>query len=215
MDWFRSWHGAPTDPKWLLIAQRTQTNAGMVSAVVWALFDHASQSETRGDVSSFDPETYAAFSGWEVDKIAAIVAALKAKGLIQNNTLVAWAKRQPKREDGSAERAKAWREQERTQANAPERKRPLDKIREDKKEEEGQVANFRKVGEVKANGPRHGAISPSRGTVFIRKGTDDWETYVEDYRRAFGVEPEPNQHGGFWFKIVGVEPIPLPKRLTS
>ncbi len=82
-------------------------------------------------------------------------------------------------------------------------------------QESKQVGNFRKVGEVKANGPRHGAVSPSRGTVFIRKGTDDWETYVEDYRRAFGVEPEPNQHGGFWFKIVGVDPIPLPKRLQG
>jgi uncharacterized protein YdaU (DUF1376 family) len=81
--------------------------------------------------------------------------------------------------------------------------------------EERENGSFKRVGEVRANGPRHGAISPSRGTVFIRKGTDDWITYVEDYRRAFGVEPEPNQHGGFWFKIVGVEPIPLPKRLTS
>jgi hypothetical protein len=29
MDWFRSWHGAPTDPKWLLIAKRSETQAGI------------------------------------------------------------------------------------------------------------------------------------------------------------------------------------------
>lgn len=77
-----------------------------------------------------------------------------------------------------------------------------------------QVGPFRRVGEVKASGPRHGAVSPSRGTVFIREGTDDWSAYVADYRKAFGVEPEPNKDGGFWFKIVGVMPIPEPKRLT-
>jgi hypothetical protein len=74
--------------------------------------------------------------------------------------------------------------------------------------------SFLKVGEVKASGPRHGAVSPNRGTVFIRKGTDDWAAYVADYRKAFGVEPEPNKDGGFWFKIVGVSPLPEPKRLS-
>jgi hypothetical protein len=71
--WWRSWHGAPTDPKWLAIAQRTQTNAGTVSAVVWALFDCASQAEDRGDLSSFDVESYAAFSGYEVALVAKII----------------------------------------------------------------------------------------------------------------------------------------------
>jgi hypothetical protein len=210
MEWFRSWHGAPTDPKWLMIAQRTQTNAGMVSAVVWALFDHASQASERGDVSSFDVDTYAAYSGWESEKVAAIIAALSAKGFIQNNKIVAWKKRQPKREDGSAERAKQWRERKRTQANANDHR--TEQNREDKNTG---FENFRKVGEVKASGPRHGAVSPSRGTVFVRQGTDDWNAYAEDYRKSFGVEPEPNKDGGFWFKIAGVTPLPEPKRLTS
>lgn len=136
IDWFRSWHGAPTDPKWLMIASRAKCDAGMVSAVVWALFDHASQQERRGDVSSFDPETYAAFSGWEADKIAAILQAMKDKCLIQDNRLSAWDKRQPKREDSSAERTKKWRERSVTQRDASERNVTLDKSREDKKEED-------------------------------------------------------------------------------
>lgn len=120
IEWFRSWHGAPTDPKWLMIAKRTQTNAanaGMVSAVVWALFDHASQQKERGDVSTFDVETYAAFSGWEASVIADIIKALSDKGFIKNNKIAPWEKRQPKREDGSAERSKEWRERKRTQPN--------------------------------------------------------------------------------------------------
>ena len=32
--WFRSWHGAPTDNKWLVIARRANVSAGVVSAVV-------------------------------------------------------------------------------------------------------------------------------------------------------------------------------------
>lgn len=210
MDWFRSWHGAPTDPKWLAIAQRTQTNAGMVSAVAWALYDHASQAAERGDVSSFDVETYAAFSGWDAAKIDAIVAAFVDKGLIQNNRLAAWDKRQPKREDGSAERAKEWRERKRTQPNANDLK-----IRTDKNREDIQVSNFRKVGEGKPSGPRHGATSQSRGTTFIRYDTNDWAAYAADFRATNGYEPQPNEHGGYWFKTAGAAPLPAPKRLSG
>jgi len=29
MDWFRSWHGAPNDPKWLVIARKAGVAPGM------------------------------------------------------------------------------------------------------------------------------------------------------------------------------------------
>lgn len=63
MDWFRSWHGAPTDNKWLLIAKRAGVTPMMVSAVFWALLDYASQQEERGSVAGFDAETYAMWAG--------------------------------------------------------------------------------------------------------------------------------------------------------
>lgn len=126
--WWRSWHGAPTDPKWLAIAQRaqanahernrTQINAGTVSAIVWALLDHSSQASARGSISSFDVESYAAFSGFPVEIVTAIIDAMKAKSIIKSDRFTAWEKRQPRREDGSAERAKNWRERNRTQSNA-------------------------------------------------------------------------------------------------
>lgn len=62
-EWFRSWHGAPTDSKFLLIAKRAQVAPGMVSAVYWALLDYASQNEPRGSVEGFDTETYAEWAG--------------------------------------------------------------------------------------------------------------------------------------------------------
>lgn len=133
-DWFRSWHGAPTDPKWLVIAKRANTIPAIVSAIVWALFDHASQRSdaSRGETNAFDQETYSLFSGVPEETVAAVIAALTEKGLIKDGRLTAWEKRQPKREDGSAERSKEWRERKRTQANANEHRE--DKIREEKKD---------------------------------------------------------------------------------
>lgn len=138
MDWFRSHHGAPTDPKWMAVARRADTQPGVVAAVWWALMDHASRNESdRGSVAGFDTEALACFFGWEQPTIDAVVAALREKGMIDGDRLAAWDRRQPKREDGSAERARRWREEKKAEkegANATERNRTLDKKREDTEE---------------------------------------------------------------------------------
>ncbi|WP_414470721.1 hypothetical protein [Microvirga sp. M2] len=135
-DWFRSWHGAPTDNKWLVIARKAGTSPAVVSAIVWALLDHASQSDDRGSVAGFDVETYAAFSGLEEAQIQTVIGALTHKDIIgPDGGFTNWNRRQPKREDGSADRSREWRdrrrtggERARTQANADERQ---DKRREE------------------------------------------------------------------------------------
>lgn len=126
--WFRSWHGAPTDNKWLVIAAKAKVKPGIVSAVAWALFDHASQAEDRGNVKEFDTETYAVFSGFGENEVQAVIAAMCAKGVIdEDGRLSAWDKRQPKREDDSAERVREWRKRKAvtsedvTQCNAEKR----------------------------------------------------------------------------------------------
>ena len=105
-EWFRSWHGAPTDNKWLVIAHRSHAEGvtpGMVSALAWALLDYASQHTDRGSVEGFDVETYVVFTGWHEDQIEAILKAMRGKGIItEDNRLAAWEKRQPKREDPTA-----------------------------------------------------------------------------------------------------------------
>ncbi len=108
--WFRSWHGAPTDNKWLVIGRRANVAPGVVSAVAWALFDYASQADDRGSVEGFDVETYAAFSGFDESDIDRVVSAMREKSVIVDGRLAAWDKRQPKREDDSAERVRAFRE---------------------------------------------------------------------------------------------------------
>jgi hypothetical protein len=112
-DWFRSWHGAPTDLKWLVIAKHANTTPGVVSAIVWALLDHASQVEDRGDVSGFNCETYAAFSGFEEDIVRAVYSAMQAKNIIVDGRVAQWERRQPKREDSSSGRVREFREKSR------------------------------------------------------------------------------------------------------
>lgn len=121
-DWFRSWHGAPMDPKWLTIGRRAGVVPGIVSAVAWALFDHASQGDDRGDVSTFDVETYAAFSGFDEQAIAAVVKAMVDKGVIVEGRLANWERRQPVREDNSTDRVRAFRERKRITHTVSEQK---------------------------------------------------------------------------------------------
>lgn len=103
IEWFRSWHGAPTDSKFLLIAKRAQVAPGVVSAIYWALLDYASQNTPRGSVHGFDTETYAEWAGWEEETIVAVITAMRNKGIItEDDRIAAWEKRQPKREDDGA-----------------------------------------------------------------------------------------------------------------
>jgi hypothetical protein len=126
-DWFRSWHGAPTDPKWLGIANKVGVPPGIVAAIVWALMDRASQASERGDITGYDADGLGAFFGTEPEKVDAIVAAMTDKGMLHDGRFVAWERRQPKREDDSAQRVREHRERAKqqskrdvTQSNAPE-----------------------------------------------------------------------------------------------
>jgi hypothetical protein len=103
-DWFRSWHGAPTDIKWLVIGRMAGVKRGVVAAIWHALEDYASQHVKRGTVAGFDVETYAEFSEFSIAEIEAVIAALTEKGTIVDGRLAAWDKRQPRREDDNAPR---------------------------------------------------------------------------------------------------------------
>ena len=117
--WWRSWHGAPMDPKWSVIAVRAGVRVGIVSAVAWALMDYASQHKERGTVEGFDTETYAIYSGFDEAEIVAVIKAMCDKGIIIEGHLKNWEKRQPQREDDSYNRVTKWREMKRsvTQCN--------------------------------------------------------------------------------------------------
>lgn len=51
--------------------------------------------------------------------------------------------------------------------------------------------------------PKHGATSSRTGRVYVRQGTSEWNDYAADYRAVHQRDPEPNPHGGKWFKTLG------------
>jgi hypothetical protein len=120
LSWWRSWHGAPMDNKWPVIAARSGVKVGIVSAVAWALFDYASQHKNRGSVDGFDTEVYSVYSGFSEVEVAAVIQAMTDKGIIIDGMLANWEKRQPKREDDSKERVAKFRAKKKdvTQCNA-------------------------------------------------------------------------------------------------
>lgn len=122
MDWWRSWHGAPLDHKWQVIAARSGVKVGIVSAVAWALLDYASQHKERGTVTGFDVEVYSVYSGFSEQEINAVISAMQDKGVIVSGKLAKWEERQTKQEDKSTARVTKSRELKRdvTECNGVE-----------------------------------------------------------------------------------------------
>lgn len=124
-DWFRSWNGAPSDPKWGVVAEACGCKSVEVSGLVWALLDYASQNEDRGSIKGFPVRVFAHTSGLNAELINFILAELSADDIavLADGRFKSWEKRQPKREDRSTERVKEHRKRNETQRNAPEQSR--------------------------------------------------------------------------------------------
>jgi hypothetical protein len=121
MSWVRLWSDMPTDPKWRVIAKRANRPLAEVMSVFVLMMTNAGANATeRGELCNWSDEDAAAALDIEPSAVTAIREAMQGKTL-EGEKLTGWEKRQPKREDGSAERAKAWRERNRTQPNAPKR----------------------------------------------------------------------------------------------
>ena len=145
MNWFRWYTGAASDPKFLVVAKRAGQNVASVIAVWALLLERASEcaernrtqpnADERGSITGFDCEAADAVLGLTDGAACAIVKVLEERGLISCGRIANWEKRQPKREDGSAERAKAWRENQRKNADERTRTQPNargEESREDK-----------------------------------------------------------------------------------
>lgn len=123
MEWFRLWHDMSTDPKFRVIAKRSgRPITEVLSVFVLMLTNASANANERGELSNWSDEDAAAAFDIEPEHVNAIRCAMQGK-LLDGEKITGWEKRQPKREDGSAERAKAWRERKRTQTNAPEKSR--------------------------------------------------------------------------------------------
>lgn len=126
-DWVRLWHDMPTDPKWRVIARRSgQPLTAVLSVFVFMMTNASANADERGTMVSWDHEDVAAALDIEPEAVAAILEAMQGK-VVEGHRLTGWEKRQPKREDASAERVAKHRAAKRdaekrdvTQSNAPE-----------------------------------------------------------------------------------------------
>ncbi len=113
MDWFRWHHGSVSDPKFQLVAKRASATVAEVVAVWAFVLETASQSESRGQFDGIDCEAVDLALGMVDGTAQRILIAMEQRGLIEGGRIAAWSKRQPKREDESAnERKRRQRERE-------------------------------------------------------------------------------------------------------
>jgi hypothetical protein len=126
-DWLRLWHDLPNDPKWRTIARVSGKSIPAVISVYIHMLVCASNATERGRTQGWCDEDVANALDLSTDDVNAIREAMQGR-VLDGDYLKGWEKRQPKREDGAAERAKAWRdrkkqdhERPRTQTNAEKR----------------------------------------------------------------------------------------------
>jgi hypothetical protein len=145
--WVRLWEDMPNDPKWRVIAARCGRPVGEIIAIFVHMMINAGASSHRGNIENWCDEDIAAALDFKPENVTIIREAMQGKTL-DGDHLTGWEKRQPKREDSSTERVKAFRDKRgavkrsethynasETQRNAPEEKRrDPDKKASDKSE---------------------------------------------------------------------------------
>ena len=126
--WVRLWEDMPDDPKWRVVAKRSERPLHQVIAVFTRMLVNASKATARGSLEGWSDEDEAMALDMDEASVRAIREAMQGK-VLAGETLTGWEKRQPKREDNSTDRVKAFRERfsaskrNETQRNAPEEKR--------------------------------------------------------------------------------------------
>lgn len=117
--WVRLWLDMPTDPKFRVIAKRSGRPLSEVIAVFVVMMTKA---DDDGSISGWSSEDVAAALDTEAEHVEAIYKAMQDK-VLDGDSLSGWQKRQPKREDASTDRVRAFRgrmKRNETQRNADE-----------------------------------------------------------------------------------------------
>ncbi|MGK5049505.1 hypothetical protein ACQ4WP_26955 [Janthinobacterium sp. GB4P2] len=139
----------PNDPKWRTIARASGQKIGDVIATYLHMMTLASNATERGRTQGFKDEDIATALDLDALQVTAIRDAMQGR-VLDGDHLTGWEKRQPIREDGSAERGKQHRETERLKkeveslknelteatSNATERSQTQPNAREDKTRED-------------------------------------------------------------------------------
>lgn len=128
--WFRVWHDMPNDPKWRTISRISKQPISLVISTYLHVLANASANATeRGRTHGFEVEDIASALDVDAEVIHSVMEAMQGR-VMDGDKVSGWEKRQPLREDNSAERSRAWRqaqrekeesERTRTQPNAEKR----------------------------------------------------------------------------------------------
>lgn len=112
IDWFRWHHGSVTDPKFALVARKAGASLPDVLAVWAYLLERASSAQDRGYFGDIDAEAWDCLFNFDDGCTRRIMDAMEARDLVADGRIVAWEKRQPKRERedlGATDRKRAQR----------------------------------------------------------------------------------------------------------
>ncbi|EKS5644735.1 hypothetical protein QCA22_000141 [Salmonella enterica] len=130
--WLRLWHDMPNDPKWRTIARKSSQRIGdVISVYLHVLVNVSSGGETmcnagvtqdvtqgneggRGRIKNLCADDIASSLDLETEQVEQILAAMQGK-VLDGDLVIGWAKRQPKREDDSSARVKAFRDKKKAE----------------------------------------------------------------------------------------------------
>jgi hypothetical protein len=141
----------PNDPKWRDVAKRAGRPISEVLSVFVHMMAIAGVARDRGTIEGWNDEDIAAAFDMEPQHVTAVREAMDGKTL-DGDRLTGWDRRQPKREDGAAERAKEWRERNKGDgeraSNGGERKRT--RPNPQKRREEIQIQSIHSVRDAES-----------------------------------------------------------------
>lgn len=200
--WVRLWHDMPTDPKFRTIARASKQPLPVVVAIFTFMLTDASANETeRGRTTASDEDIASAFDLEDAD-VASVRQAMQGR-VLDGDILAGWEKRQPKKEDNSAERAKAWREKKQA-ANAAERQQtPPDAAERPDAEAETEKEPDTRKPPIAPKGARRAIFSIRLNRLFLAHPTTTrrkQSVHGGSFRRQISADscqkPNLTAHGG-------------------
>lgn len=121
MKWFRWYHDTAADTKHALIARRTGKPKTTVIAFWAYILETASKAADRGSLLALDLEEAAVALEVDVESLELVYSEMQIKGLISDQEVYNWDKRQPKSDSTEAERARKHREKSKITTSSRDR----------------------------------------------------------------------------------------------
>jgi hypothetical protein len=94
ISWFKHYHGAATDPKFLAAADIACSDPALAFAAFGCALEYASKNPDRGSLAGFNPQIVASFYRRSLDEVRRLLAAFAELGMIVGERVAKWAKRQ-------------------------------------------------------------------------------------------------------------------------